>query len=151
VIDFAGPAGECGLPLVEYPIMKRFLELSGILELGTGIFVLAAPALFTLILFGKVPDSPSGLACARIAGAALLSLGVACWLGRRSIQDGAVTAIIAAMLTYNVIVSALLLWLRYGADMTGIGLLPASALHIALAFWSSTLFRLTWVTSKHSV
>jgi hypothetical protein len=130
---------------------KRFLTLSGTLEFITGIVVLAAPALFARILFGSVPDVPSGLACARIAGTALLSLGVACWLGSRGIQDRAVAAIIAAMLTYNVSIAVLLLWLRFSAGVTGIGLLPASALHIALAFWSSICFRLTLATEKHSV
>ena len=49
-------------------------------------------------------SAPSAEFVARIAGAALLSLGVACWLARKDDRSPAATAIIAATLLYNSLV-----------------------------------------------
>jgi hypothetical protein len=82
---------------------------------------------------------------ARLAGAALLSLGVACWFGSRDTQSRAAIGIVAAMLLYNLAAVALLVSLRYYAGMTGMGLLPASALHAVLAVWCIACLRAAWL------
>jgi hypothetical protein len=116
-------------------MMKPLLVVSAIIEISTGIALLAIPALLAPILVGAELDTPAGLAVARIAGAALLSLGFACWFGSRDTQSRAAVGIVAAMLTYNLAAATLLLSFRYYANMSGEGLLPASMLHAALAVW----------------
>jgi len=122
--------------------MKNLLGISAIAELATGISSLAAPALLSQILLGSTLDTVAGLALARVPGVALVSLGLACWFGSRDTHSRASLGIVAAMLVYNLGVFALLVSLRYGAGMTGMGLLPVSALHVALAVWCIACLRM---------
>jgi hypothetical protein len=125
--------------------MKALLITTAISEITTGIALLAVPALLVSILLGATLDTSAGLAVARLAGAALLSLGVACWFGSRDTQSRAAIGIVAAMLLYNLAAVALLVSLRYYAGMTGMGLLPASALHAVLAVWCIACLRAAWL------
>lgn len=122
-------------------MMKKLLVTTAIIEITTGIALLAVPALLASILVGSTLDTPAGFAVARVAGAALLSLGFACWFGSRDARSRAAIGIVAAMLLYNLAVVVLFVSLRYGAGMTGMGLLPASALHAALAVWCIACLR----------
>lgn len=123
--------------------MKKLLMVTAIIEITTGIALLAVPALLASILFGDGLNTSAGLAVARVAGAALVSLGLCCCFGSRDAQSRAAIGIVAAMLIYNIAVVVLLVSLRYGAGMTGMGLLPASALHAALAVWCIACLRKT--------
>jgi membrane protease YdiL (CAAX protease family) len=62
-------------------MMKKLLVTTAIIEITTGIALLAVPALLASILLGSTLDTHAGFAVARVAGAALLSLGLACWFG----------------------------------------------------------------------
>lgn len=115
--------------------MKAFLITTAFLEIGIGLALLAVPALLTPLLLGGQLDTSVGLVVARVAGAALLSLGVACWNGSRDVQSGAARGIVAAMSFYNIGAVAVLSSARFCLGLTGIGLFPAAALHAALAVW----------------
>lgn len=122
--------------------MKYLLMTTAIFESIAGIALLTGPALLVLTLFGGALDTPAGLVMARFAGAALLSLGIACWIGSRDAQSRAAIGIVAAMVLYNLAAVGLLMSARYLAGMAGIGLLPGAALHAALAVWCiACLFR----------
>jgi len=58
--------------------MRNLLIVTGIFESVTGIWLLISPSLPVSILFDSSVDNPVGLLIGRLAGAALLSLGVAC-------------------------------------------------------------------------
>ena len=128
--------------------MKKLLQVSAIVEIATGVALLAVPALLVRILFGSALDEAAGLAVARVAGAALVSLGLACWFGSRDTHSRACLGIVAAMLVYNLGIFMLLVSLRYGAGMTGIGLLPVSALHVALAVWCIFCLKMAWLPKR---
>ena len=115
--------------------MKPLLLISALIEITTGVGLLVVPALLAPILIGAELDTPAGLAVARVAGAALLSLGIACWFGSRDTQSRAAFGIVVAMLVYNLAAATLLLALRFYLGLTGVGLLPAAAMHAALAAW----------------
>jgi hypothetical protein len=123
---------------------KALLATTAIIEAATGVALLAVPTLVVAILLGAALETSAGLAVARLAGAALLSIGVACGFGSRDPQSYAAIGIVTAALLYNLAVVLLLLLLRYDAGMTGIGLLPASVLHAALAVWCIACLRATW-------
>jgi hypothetical protein len=125
-------------------MMKKLLMTIAIIEMTVGIVLLAVPALVASILVGGALDTPTGLGLARLAGAALLSLGFACWWAWRDARSPAAIGIVAAMLLYNLAVVVLFISLRYGAGMTGMGLLPVSALHSALAIWCIACLRAAW-------
>jgi len=124
--------------------MKKLLQVSAITEIATGIALLVIPVALVQLLLGSTLDAATGMAVARVAGLALVSLGLACWFGSRDQHSRACLGIIAAMLVYNLGVVVLLVSWRYGAGMTGIGLLPVSALHAALAVWCIACLWMVW-------
>jgi hypothetical protein len=119
--------------------LKTFLLVTAIIETATGLALIMVPVQLVALLLGPPLDTAAGLALARVAGAAILSLGVACWFARGAHNPGA-RGMFAAMLVYNIAVFGLLLWFRFNAGMTGIGLLPAAAAHAALAIWCIACF-----------
>ena len=82
-----------------------------------------------------------GLTGARVAGAVLLILGIACWLKREAGHLPAGRRLVATLLTYNIAVAAVLAiaGVRYGS--AGIALWPVVAAHAALAAWCAVSLR----------
>jgi hypothetical protein len=66
--------------------MKALLSLTGALEAATGLALLVAPSTLVTLLLGAPLDTPAAMTVGRVAGVALIALGVACWLAR---DDGA--------------------------------------------------------------
>jgi len=124
--------------------MRKLFITTAIIEMGVGIVLLAVPALLTPILLGGSLDTSAAVVVARLAGAALVSLGVACVFGSRDSQSRTAVGIVAAMLLYNIAAVVLLVSARFCLGMTGIGLLPVSALHAALAVWCIACLRRVW-------
>jgi hypothetical protein len=121
--------------------MKTLLILTASLEAATGLALLLSPALPVSLLLGVALDTPGGVTVARVAGAALLALGVACWLARDDRQSHAARGIVAAMSLYNVGAATVLVYAGLGLGLSGIGLWPAALLHLALAAWSIACLR----------
>jgi len=115
--------------------MKSLLIITAALEATTGVALLASPSLPASILLGAPLDTLAGSVLGRVAGAALLALGLACWRARNDEYSRAAAGIITAMLLYNVAVAGLLVHARFGAGLAGIALWPAVVLHTALAVW----------------
>ena len=110
--------------------MKKLLTITAIVEAGTGLGLLAVPAMVARLLLGETLDTPAALTVARVGGTALLTISIACWLSR---ENG--RALVAAMLLYNVVVAGLLVHGALALALSGLGLWPAVALHLAFAFW----------------
>ena len=115
--------------------MKSLLIVTAVAEAGTGLALLALPSLVVSLLLGGSLDTPATLVVARMAGAALLALGSACWLARNDGKSRGAIGLVTAMTLYNVAGSAILAYAGIGAGLTGIGLWPAVLLHAALAAW----------------
>ena len=60
--------------------MKRCPCIGGLAEAGTGLILLAYPPIVVRLLFAA-EISGAGVIMSRIAGIALIGLGVACWPG----------------------------------------------------------------------
>jgi hypothetical protein len=114
---------------------KQLLVVTAAAEAATGLALAILPDLTVSLLLGAPLDSPGGLVVARVAGAALLSLGVACWLARNDALSGTARGLIAAMLLYNAGAAAVLIYAGMVLGLSGIGLWPAVLLHAALAVW----------------
>ena len=116
-----------------YP--RTLLVLSGLIEVATGIALLLAPAFVVALLLGVVPDPDAVLfVVCRVAGVALLAIGVICGLSRFN----ASTALLAGLLLYNAGVAVLLLAYAIGGH-GGLALWPAFVIHAVIALWSGAL------------
>jgi hypothetical protein len=104
------------------------LSLAAVVEAATGVALIIVPQAVTSLLLGA-NLAGAGIAVARVAGIALLSLGVLCWISR---QDANKTATLTAMLTYNLLVTAYLTYLGFGGKLAGRLLWPAVGIHAVL-------------------
>ena len=121
--------------------MKAFLRTTAVIEITVGLALLLLPEVLASILVGAPLGTFTGVLVARLAGAALLSLGVACFLGSGAVLTRTTWGIAVGMLIYNIAASGLLLSARYGAGMRCVGLLPAAVLHALLGIWCVACLR----------
>jgi hypothetical protein len=115
--------------------MKTLLAITAVLEAATGLALLASPPLVAGILLGASLDAPAAVVVGRVAGAALLALGAACWLARDDGPSRAARGLVAAMLLYNIAAVVVLAYAGAGLAPGTIFLWLAVVLHAALAVW----------------
>lgn len=114
---------------------KPLFIATAVIELGAGLALIVSPALAASILIGARFDTPADSVVGRVAGAALLALGAACWLARNDGRNRAVDGLIVSMLLYNTATVVVLGYAAIGLHLFGIGLWPAVVLHAAMAVW----------------
>jgi hypothetical protein len=107
-------------------VMKRLLALASVLEAVTGLALMIAPALVARLLL-RADVSGAGEAVGRVAGFALVSLGLACWPFRDLASRP--TPALLALLTYNSLITCYLVLLGIGGQWVGVLLWPAVAIH----------------------
>jgi hypothetical protein len=125
--------------------MKTLLVVTAVVEMATGLALVLAPSGVASFLLGSPLDTPAALLVGRVAGVALLALGIACWLARRDEPGRAAAGLIAPMLLYNAGV-VVFLGLALGGGLSGIGFWPAVLLHVVLATWCIACLRGKHVT-----
>jgi hypothetical protein len=116
-------------------VTRHLLILTALAEAATGAALLVAPSVVASLLFGAPLETPDAIAVAHVAGAALLAIGVACWLVREEGQARSGRAVIKTLLVYNLAVAAVLAHAGLVLGLTGIGLWPATVAHGVLAVW----------------
>jgi hypothetical protein len=117
------------------PMKKSLFVVTAVIEAGAGLALMTWPSAAVMLLLGSSLDTPAGLILGRVAGAALLALGVACWLARRDAESPSAAGLIVAMLLYNSTTVLFLAIANIGSGLVGIALWPAVALHAAMAVW----------------
>ena len=100
--------------------MKHALIIAAISEAATGLALLIAPSLVGQLLLG-VEFAGVALPVARVAGIALIALGIACWPGPS----------LVGMLIYSALITVYLAYLGL-AGFAGVLLWPAVVLHVIL-------------------
>jgi hypothetical protein len=93
------------------------------------------------LLVGAPLEGAPALTAARVGGAGLLALGVACWLARGDTESGAARGLIVAMLVYNVAAVVVLAFAGIGFGLYGAALWPAVVLHAVMTGWCMTWLR----------
>jgi len=101
--------------------MSRVLVLAAVGEVVTGVALLFVPSLVGQLLLGAELTGVA-VTVARVAGIALIGLGVACWPGTP----------LLGMLIYSAAVTLYLAYLGIAGGLTGILLWPAVILHAIL-------------------
>jgi hypothetical protein len=106
--------------------LKNILRISSIAESATGIAAIIIPSIVIKLLFG-IEVSGATLTISRLAGIALLSLGIACWPTQNTTQAA------RAMFVYNLIVAAYFSYYGVTSDLIGTILWPVAILHFVFA------------------
>ncbi|MGA9855122.1 MAG: hypothetical protein WBR29_07595 [Gammaproteobacteria bacterium] len=101
--------------------MKWVLIFAAVTEVATGFALLIVPSLVARVLLG---DELTGVVVmvARVAGIALVGLGIGCWPCTAKV----------GMLTYSAAVTLYLAYLGFTGGATGVLLWPAVVLHLVL-------------------
>jgi hypothetical protein len=99
----------------------KVLVVAAASEIATGVALLIVPTLVGWLLLG---EELTGIAIpiARVAGIALMALGIACWPGTP----------LLGMLTYSAAITLYLAYLGFAGRLSGILLWPAVVLHVIL-------------------
>jgi hypothetical protein len=121
--------------------MSRLLKLTAIIETATGLGLMGAPSVVVRLLLGSALGTSAAVMLGRVAGAALLALGVACWLARDDTQSRAARGLVIAILIYNIAATAILAFAGIGLGLHGVVLWPAVVLHAAMAVWCVACLR----------
>jgi len=118
--------------------LKHLLIATAAIEVGAGLALLIAPAFAVQVLLGA-EISGAAIPLGRIAGVALLALGLACWLARGAAPSTAARGLVTAMLVYNFGAAVVLGTAGIQSSTAGLVLWLAVLLHAAMGIWCSTL------------
>jgi hypothetical protein len=114
--------------------MKVLFVVTAVSEAATGLVAVVSPPLVVRLLL-SAEVTGAGVVISRVAGAALVAIGAACWLARNERQGAALRGLLTGVLIYDVVVAALLAHAGLGLGMSGIVLWPAVVAHGALGVW----------------
>jgi hypothetical protein len=109
--------------------LRKILAFASVVELATGVALMAAPAVVARLLLGAAL-SGVGIPVGRCFGIALVALALACWPGASG--SGRRPAAFAGMLAYNALIAVYLSALGAGGRADGALLWPAAVLHAAV-------------------
>jgi hypothetical protein len=109
------------------------LRFAALAEAATGFALLITPSLVADVLLGERLTDVA-VPVARVAGLALIALGIACWPGSP----------LAGMMAYSATVTLYLAYLGLTGEFAGVLLWPAVALHAVL----SILLARPWLAAK---
>jgi len=115
--------------------MNTLLTLAAVAEAATGLALLVVPALVVRLLLGAELTGVS-IPVARVAGIALIALGIACSPGTG----------LVGMLTYGALVTAYLGYLGIRGEWIGPLLWPAVLVHAVL----TSLLARTWLAERRT-
>jgi hypothetical protein len=118
--------------------LRKILAFASVVEIGTGLALVLDPRIVVSLLMGN-KEPLDAMPLARVAGIALLGLGMACWPSLQSLARS--SPAFRAMLVYNVLIAAYLAYLFMIGHLGGVLLWPAVVLHAAVALllllWTS--------------
>ncbi|MER9405643.1 hypothetical protein NKI36_16545 [Mesorhizobium caraganae] len=120
---------------------KLFLIVIAAVEAATGLGLLLLPSVPLALLLGLASGTVEAIFVGRIAGVALLSIGVASWMARKDELNPSLSGLLVGILIYNTAVTILLVYAGAVLKMTGVILWPVIAFHAVLAVWGGLLLR----------
>ncbi|MCI0447933.1 hypothetical protein L0244_13900 [bacterium] len=124
--------------------MKRVLEIASVFEFLTGIALLWSPSVVVQLLFGS-EISGIGVILSRIAGIALIALGVSCWPGKD--KAWRVNQAYGGMLTYSLLAALYLAYIGLKGQPIGKLLWLAVIVHVIMTL----LLAIGWFRMKSEV
>jgi hypothetical protein len=110
-------------------LQKSIVTGAAWLEIAVGVTVIVAPNFLCVLLFATRPEG-AGMPIARLAGIALLALGISCL---PSVQPAPRRNSVLGLLVYNVGAAILFAWVGVATALHGFLLWPAAILHAGIA------------------
>jgi hypothetical protein len=123
--------------------LRLLLTLAGGLEILAGLATLITPAPVVSLLLG-VPADAVALVLARLFGAGVFALGLACLKARHDVGSPAGLAVSLGITSYNMLAAVVLFWTAAGSGLGGLLLWGAGIGHATLG----ALFVSALVTSR---
>lgn len=121
--------------------LRLLLLLAGGLEILAGLAALIIPAMMVSLLFGVSMD-PIASVLARLFGAGVFALGLACLKARDDVGSPAGVAMSIGITAYNVLAAVVLIWAAEELGLGGILLWGAGIGHATLgALFVLALFK----------
>lgn len=114
---------------------SAFLLITAVGEGATGLFLLLWPAAPLALLLGIAEPSLDTLVIARVAGTALVAIGLISGLARGDAGGAALLAVLSGIVLYDIAVAVVLAYAGLTSGFTGILLWPAVVAHLALGVW----------------
>jgi hypothetical protein len=105
--------------------MRKLLALAALGEAATGLILVVYPPIVVRLLFGA-EMAGAGIVMSRIAGIALIGLGVGCWPSTSAFQP------LNGMLSYSTLAMLYLAYLGVRGEFAGVLLWPAVGVHAIL-------------------
>jgi hypothetical protein len=130
--------------------MRLLLTVTAIVELASGIALLAAPSAGAQLLVGEGLASPALMVVGRFVGAALAAIGVTCWRLRHMDHPDSRVGLLLGLLTYNVAAPSILLEANVLQGVHGLALWPAVGLHLFLGLWCIACLRALPIADSRS-
>jgi len=115
--------------------MKQLLVVTALIEAAAGVAIVCFPSKMVELLMGSPLDDCPSAAIVRVAGCALLALGIACWLASRSARTGCARGWVTVMTVYNLSAATALGIVGLRSPSAGVLLWPTVVLHAAMALW----------------
>jgi hypothetical protein len=112
--------------------LAGLLMCAAVLEGLAGIVLTLAPGVVIVLLFGGAPGATSSMV-GRLAGIALLSLGIACWGAHADGAGTARTSTVRGITLYNAGAGLLLIAVATSWSTAGVVTWIAGILHLGLA------------------
>ncbi|HET7167512.1 MAG TPA: hypothetical protein VFI94_20425 [Pseudolabrys sp.] len=114
---------------------KLFLSVTAVVEAATGLCLLILPAVLFAVLLGLDHATVDAIFVGRLAGAALLAIGIASWMARTDTRTPAQLGLLTGILIYNAAATLLLAYAGAVLKMMGVLLWPAVVIHAVLVVW----------------
>jgi hypothetical protein len=115
--------------------VRKVLRATAVLEGGMAITFLFRPSLPSELLFGQAPQTPLALVLGRFVGVLMLSLAIVCWWAGNDARSAIAYSVVKAMLFYDAVASALLIYARISLGLSGILLWLGVVVHGVLGAW----------------
>jgi hypothetical protein len=109
--------------------------VTAVLEAGAGAALVCAPSMTVALLLGSPLDTSVAVALGRLAGAALLALGVANWLAQHDQTSRAARGLVGAMVVYNLGAAVVLGMAGLRTQPVSVALWPVVMAHVAMTAW----------------
>ena len=121
--------------------LRLLMTLAGSLEILAGSAALIIPALVVSLLLGVSVD-PIASVLARLFGAGVFALGLACLKARHDVGSPGGVAVSIGITAYNVLAAVVLIWAAAGLGLGGLLLWGAGIGHATLgALFVLALFK----------